>query len=548
MKKSTGPKVKADAKANLKAKIPAVKVGAKAAERNADDRAKAGAGAVRDKRLDQMNAEYQVVLDAGRVRVMSFDRVSQTVGRGANIRMVASFMSFADFANFHSHQSVTLDTGKDMQLGLWWLHNPNRLTYTGIVFKPGESKSVGTKLNLWRGWGVQPAPGTWHLLRDHIQLVMCNGNAEMFEYAINWLAWTVQHPAERAEVALVFRGGKGSGKGVLGNVMLKMFGQHGVHISNAKHLTGFNNHLRDACFLFADEAYWPGDKKAEGDLKRLVTEDTLFIEGKGRDAISWPNMLHILMASNEDWIVPASERERRYVLNEVNDSHIQDATWFDPMFRQLEDGGAAAMLHDLLAYKLPDNWHPRKIPANAGLLDQQMRSLSPFDTWFLELLETGQLAGCDPRRPNEARSGDFEEVITSGDHDRHVKRIGLYSQARQIDPRLRSHTSEHALGIYLRKQGCTNETRVCRRTGWTFPALMKCRAAWELRFPGTVWRNNEITAWQCEDEDLNQSAAARLRVAHLINDAEIEQLEKDVKAEDEAARVAARPAKTGTMF
>src|SRR4051812_10014450 len=63
-------------------------------------------------------------------------------------------------------------------------------------------------------------------------------------------------------------------------------------------LTGrFNAHLRDACLLFADEAYWPGDKGAEGSLKRLITEPELFIEGKGRDGVMVENRLHVIIAS-----------------------------------------------------------------------------------------------------------------------------------------------------------------------------------------------------------------------------------------------------------
>jgi hypothetical protein len=40
------------------------------------------------------------------------------------------------------------------------------------------------------------------------------------------LAWTVQHPAEQAEVALVFLGEIGTGKGTLGKAMCRIFGQH----------------------------------------------------------------------------------------------------------------------------------------------------------------------------------------------------------------------------------------------------------------------------------------------------------------------------------
>jgi Family of unknown function (DUF5906) len=104
--------------------------------------------------------------------------------------------------------------------------------------------------------------------------------------------------------------------------MCRIFGQHAVHISSADHLAGrFNAHLRDACLLFADESYWPGDKRAEGTLKRLITEPDLLIEPKGRDAVTARNMLHVMMASNEDWIVPAGEHERRFAVFDVSKCH-----------------------------------------------------------------------------------------------------------------------------------------------------------------------------------------------------------------------------------
>ena len=61
-----------------------------------------------------------------------------------------------------------------------------------------------------------------------------------------------------------------------------------------------------------------------------MTEPDLFIEAKGRDGITVANMLHIIMASNEDWIVPAGEDERRYPVFTVSGDHMQDEQWFKP--------------------------------------------------------------------------------------------------------------------------------------------------------------------------------------------------------------------------
>ena len=61
--------------------------------------------------------------------------------------------------------------------------------------------------------------------------------------------------------------------------------------------------MRQCSFLFGDECYGPKDKSAEGTLKRIITEDTLTIEAKGRDAIEEPNRLHVMLASNNESVI-----------------------------------------------------------------------------------------------------------------------------------------------------------------------------------------------------------------------------------------------------
>src|SRR5262249_115712 len=356
------------------------------------------------------------------------------------------------------------------------------------------------RLNLWTGWGVEPKEGDWSLLRRHIREVLADLNEPVYQYIINWIAWSAQNPSQQAEIAVVFIGDRGAGKGTIRHALCKIFGkQHSLHLSSPEHLTGrFNAHLRQCCFLFADEAYGPKDKSAEGVLKRFITEDTLTIEQKGRDPIEVPNFLHVMMASNNDWLLPAGEHERRFVVQKVSNVHRQEKEWFDPLYKQMREGGYEAMLFDLLARKLSD-WHPRDIVRTAALAEQQMESLSPLDAWWLELLQTGVLAGADSTTPDRAISNEFEEQVKEATNGygtarvRTVKRDGLYDQARSISPKLKG-TTDTALGLYLRQRGCTN-TWIRRRRGWQFPPLAECRERWLERFPDTKWDDLNLENW-----------------------------------------------------
>lgn len=447
-----------------------------------------------DELLEELNRENAVVLDGGRTMVLRFEEIKHEVDGETYVYRMPMFLRFQDFRNFHLNRHVTIGK-RQVDVGTWWLQHPERRQYRGIVFLPGSARVVDGRLNLWTGWGVEPKPGDWGLLCEHIFEVLAARDEAVNDYAINWLAFAVQHPDQQAEVALAFLGDPGTGKGTLGKAFCKIFGQHSLHLSAAEDLTGkFNAHLRQCSFLFGDECYGPKDKAAEGQLKRMITENTLMIEPKGREKMRVPNYLHVMLASNHEWMVPAGAFERRYVVQKVADTYRQDPAWFGPIYQQLKNGGYEAMLFDLLHRDL-GNWHPRDIVRTAALAEQQVESLSPLEVWWLELLQTGVLAGADDLNPDHAVSNRYEEEIVErdgfgGERKRTVLREGLYDQARRISPRLKG-MADHVLRRYLTKHGKCTSAWVRRRRGWEFPPLAECRKRWGERYPDTLWDDTD---------------------------------------------------------
>jgi hypothetical protein len=199
----------------------------------------------------------------------------------------------------------------------------------------------------------------------------------------------VQHPAEPGEVAIVMRGDEGTGKGTLARAMMRILGQHAIAISNSKHLTGnFNAHLRDCVFLFADEAFFAGDRAHVGVLKSIITEPHLTIEGKYQNAVQTPNFLHLMMASNEEWVVPASLEARRFCVLEASNARKDDHAYFEALWAEMEAGGYEAMLHDLLRYNLAA-FNVWRFPATEGLQQQKKLSLGTDMLWWRDVLHRG---------------------------------------------------------------------------------------------------------------------------------------------------------------
>jgi hypothetical protein len=330
--------------------------------------------------METLNTEHCVVMDGGKFRIFTeqFDPVLK--------RPFFQRSTKDDFENLYSNQLVEVGD----KLLTWshvWLRSAKRRQYKGIIFDP-EHEHEGW-LNLWRGWAVEPKRGKWDKLQDLILNVLVDGNQAHYEYVLNWMAYMVQHPNNAAEVAICFKGEKGTGKGTLGRALSSLAGSHGLHISSPEHLVGrFNSHLQNCICLFADEAFWAGDKAGESKLKQLVTEPTLTYEGKGRDASSGKNLIHIMMASNNDWVVPAGlDGERRFCVFQVNSKRRGDKAYFDALNKQLSrEQGLEAMLYDLLMRDITD-WAPRNnVPDTGALIEQKEMSMDDVELWWYNKL------------------------------------------------------------------------------------------------------------------------------------------------------------------
>ncbi len=134
-------------------------------------------------------------------------------------------------------------------------------------------------------------------------------------------------------------------------------------------------------------------------LKGLITEPYLDIEAKFRDLIEAVNRLHIMMASNEDWVIPAGMDERRFFVLDVSDEFANDHKYFAPIISEMkEEGGDAAMLYDLLRLDV-SNFNPADIPQTEGLQEQKKLTMGLEWKWYEDVLTRGYVlesqCGCE---------------------------------------------------------------------------------------------------------------------------------------------------------
>lgn len=225
--------------------------------------------------------------------------------------------------------------------------------------------------------------------------VLASGNAEHSTWIIYWMAHLAQFPHENPGAALVFRGQEGTGKGTLGRALMRMMRPHATQITHTKHRTGaFNSHMRDMLSGFAAEVFFAGDRADEGALKGLITEGYRINEAKGKDATLGRNRIHLLMVSNNAWVVPASAEARRFAAFDVSPVLRRDHAYFGAILDEMDvDGdaaGIAAMLFDLRRIPI-DMEQFRKMPETQALHAQRMASLRGPSAWLLDVLIRGHV-------------------------------------------------------------------------------------------------------------------------------------------------------------
>jgi hypothetical protein len=357
--------------------------------------------------VKDLNTNHAVVMLGGKFAILL-----ETINPATGLDEI-QFSRVGDIRNLYRNKKIATmvnDKIKMINPADIWLDHKDRRQFKGIVFTPLEPPDG--YYNLWRGFAVEPKKGNCKLYKDHIFQNICSSEEEHFEWLTDWMADAVQNPAERPGTAVVLRGPQGTGKGVFATQFGKIYGSHFVHISGQHRLTGkFNNHLKMGLLVFVDEGFWAGDRRDAGTLKAMITEETLLIEPKFQDAVPLRNHLRVIMASNNDWVIPADLEERRFFVLDVCDQCRMDTTYFGAIVKEMENGGRAALLYELLERSIGSNL--REIPRTQALYDQMVTSMGSLKKWWLSCLYASKITSDNDEWPSKLSAQDtYDTYIT----------------------------------------------------------------------------------------------------------------------------------------
>lgn len=352
------------------------------------------------KTMNFMNSKHALVNLQGRVFIMDkFLHNNHLNIESTKVR----FSSTKDMREIYRNSKINIEvpTSNGTKLAQenffdFWMQHPQRKSYSHVEFNPSKPKEFKNSMgdltyNLWDGFAFPTnirGDGDWSLLKMVIKEGICSGDKKLYEYVLNWIAFSYQNPSRPQRVALVLKGQRGVGKGTLARAWLLPWGGHGFATETGEDLFGqYNASVQSTCGLFLDEAFWGGDKTIRGKLQARITEPTIRIEEKHQPRQTVNNFLKILMASNEDFVVPTATDERRFMVIDVDSKFQRDHEFWVKLNKQLEEGGNQAFFYDMINRNIGD-FCPENSRFKTDALRHQVRmTFGEISDWFIDFIQ-----------------------------------------------------------------------------------------------------------------------------------------------------------------
>jgi hypothetical protein len=377
--------------------------------------------------------------------------------------------------------------------GEWWLEQEGAARYHDLVFDPSlPPGDNGLTWNSWRGFAVTPARGDWSLMKAFILEVIASGDEKRAAWVLNWMAWVVQNPSTPIGTAMVLMGLPGIGKTFFCKAFGHLWGVHSITLTSREHVTGrFNSHLGGRRFVTVDEGMFGGDRSTAGVLKTRLTDKTFVFEQKGVDGITMPNRMAFIVASNEDSVVAADKRERRWNVFEVSPIHQEDHSYFTALQAELDSGGYEAMLFDLMARDWTEGPSPISVTRGHAIFEQWIISAAAEYRYIHALLEDGALpqGGLEGGVQTTARALWVDMKARIPDH-RHSSEALLPKRLRECLGPLQTTSG----GLYVDP----HTGQRMRSTAYFLPDLAECRRRFAVATGFKIdWTSND--GWQMSD-------------------------------------------------
>ena len=233
---------------------------------------------------------------------------------------------------------------------------------------------------------------------EHIE-ILSGRNKETFDYVINWVAQSIQRPAEKMGVALNFISSQGVGKNIFTDALTRLYGGTNKKLETSqpeRDVWGsFNEGLLDAFLIVLSETDKRNSVGHDGKIKALITDETMTINPKGKKGFPMQSYHRVIQNSNNEDPTMTSKDDRRNVIIRCSDEMRGNKEYFDNLISAINRPNAMRSIYwsfkvlDISGFKrgtrIETAYHTDIIEHNANPLDLFMMWIVENNTGVLEL-------------------------------------------------------------------------------------------------------------------------------------------------------------------
>lgn len=239
---------------------------------------------------------------------------------------------------------------KTKKLADLWLAWPNRRVAPELRYEPGRGMILEDgSVNLWKGWGVDPADRVEVPLDPFFRLVdrfFVNDDSAK-EWFLRWCAVQFQVPGIKLFSAVLFYSRThGVGKSWLGQTLGRVFGPDNFsEIAPSDLASQFNSWAAKKQFVLADEVVTASRRVDSSKLKNLITQNKLTVNEKYSPRYVLENRVNYMLTSNDPVPIYVEDADRRFFVWEVVANERFDSEEANVYRSWIEDDVAMASLH-----------------------------------------------------------------------------------------------------------------------------------------------------------------------------------------------------------
>lgn len=250
----------------------------------------------------------------------------------------------------------------EVQFTKVWIYDKNIRVYDKVDFYPNRLKCPNNVYNLFKGFKAEKYEpiNNQDKIKELVEPIINQLKViaqENYEFLLIYYAFIIQYPELKTNVNIVICGKDGCGKSIINDFFRKkILGEElSSQTADTEDLFGrFSNIFVKKLFIQIDEISIDDfTKKKLEKLKNITTCNTINYEKKGFDPITINNYANLVMTTNNDFVIPISQTDRRNIFFKSLETHMGNHKFWSDFSKHLNKEEVARAFYEyLLNYDL----------------------------------------------------------------------------------------------------------------------------------------------------------------------------------------------------